>query len=219
MINNSNIGKILKILKNEYIKNRKPIVTEISEIDKDPYKILIGTLLSLRTKDAVTKQASNKLFATADTPEKIVKLSQKQIEKLIFPVGFYHRKAENIKLVSKIISQKYAGKVPDNLDELLSLPGVGRKTANLVLVLGFDKFGVCVDTHVHRISNRWGFVKTKSPEETEFALRKKLPKKYWKIYNDYLVSFGQNICKPISPLCSKCEIEKWCPKIGVNTKR
>ena len=219
MINNSNIGKILKILKNEYIKNRKPIVTEISEIDKDPYKILIGTLLSLRTKDAVTKQASNKLFATADTPEKIVKLSQKQIEKLIFPVGFYHRKAENIKLVSKIISQKYAGKVPDNLDELLSLPGVGRKTANLVLVLGFDKFGVCVDTHVHRISNRWGFVKTKSPEETEFALRKKLPKKYWKIYNDYLVSFGQNICKPISPLCSKCKIEKWCPKIGVNTKR
>lgn len=219
MINNSNIGKILKILKNEYIKNRKPIVTEISEIDKDPYKILIGTLLSLRTKDAVTKQASNKLFATADTPEKIVKLSQKQIEKLIFPVGFYHRKAENIKLVSKIILQKYAGKVPDNLDELLSLPGVGRKTANLVLVLGFDKFGVCVDTHVHRISNRWGFVKTKSPEETEFALRKKLPKKYWKIYNDYLVSFGQNICKPISPLCSKCKIEKWCPKIGVNTKR
>lgn len=219
MINNSNIGKILKILKNEYIKNRKPIVTEISEIDKDPYKILIGTLLSLRTKDAVTKQASNKLFATADTPEKIVELSQKQIEKLIFPVGFYHRKAENIKLVSKIILQKYAGKVPDNLDELLSLPGVGRKTANLVLVLGFDKFGVCVDTHVHRISNRWGFVKTKSPEETEFALRKKLPKKYWKIYNDYLVSFGQNICKPISPICSKCEIEKWCPKIGVNTKR
>ena len=219
MINNSNIGKILKILKNEYIKNRKPIVTEISEIDKDSYKILIGTLLSLRTKDAVTKQASNKLFATADTPEKIVELSQKQIEKLIFPVGFYHRKAENIKLVSKIILQKYAGKVPDNLDELLSLPGVGRKTANLVLVLGFDKFGVCVDTHVHRISNRWGFVKTKSPEETEFALRKKLPKKYWKIYNDYLVSFGQNICKPISPICSKCEIEKWCPKIGVNTKR
>jgi len=219
MINNSNIGKILKVLKNEYIKNRKPIVTEISEIDKDPYKILIGTLLSLRTKDAVTKQASNKLFATADTPEKIVELSQKQIEKLIFPVGFYHRKAENIKLVSKIILQKYAGKVPDNLDELLSLPGVGRKTANLVLVLGFDKFGVCVDTHVHRISNRWGFVKTKSPEETEFALRKKLPKKYWKIYNDYLVSFGQNICKPISPICSKCKIEKWCPKIGVNTKR
>jgi len=219
MINNSNIGKILKILKNEYIKNRKPIVTEISERDKDPYKILIGTLLSLRTKDEVTKQASNKLFSVADVPEQIIKLSQKQIEKLIFPVGFYHRKAENIKLVSKIILQKYSGKVPDELDKLLSLPGVGRKTANLVLVLGFDKFGICVDTHVHRISNRWNFVKTKSPEKTEFELRRKLPKKYWKIYNDYLVSFGQNICKPISPLCSKCEIEKWCPKIGVNTKR
>jgi len=219
MINNSNIGKILKILKNEYIKNRKPIVTEISERDKDPYKILIGTLLSLRTKDEVTKQASNKLFSVADVPEQIIKLSQKQIEKLIFPVGFYHRKAENIKLVSKIILQTYAGKVPDELDKLLSLPGVGRKTANLVLVLGFDKFGICVDTHVHRISNRWNFVKTNSPEKTEFELRRKLPKKYWKIYNDYLVSFGQNICKPISPLCSKCEIEKWCPKIGVNTKR
>jgi endonuclease-3 len=219
MVNRSNIGTILKILEKEYIRNRKPIVTEISERDKDPYKILIGTLLSLRTKDEVTKQASNKLFSVADVPEQIIKLSQKQIEKFIFPVGFYHKKAENIKAVSKIILQKYAGKVPDNLDELLSLPGVGRKTANLVLVLGFDKFGICVDTHVHRISNRWGFVKTKSPEKTEFALRKKLPKEYWKIYNDYLVSFGQNICKPISPLCSKCEIEKWCPKIGVNTKR
>ncbi|MEA3475552.1 MAG: endonuclease III [Candidatus Cloacimonadota bacterium] len=219
MIDNSNIGKILKILKNEYIKNRKPIVTEISERGKDPYKILIGTLLSLRTKDEVTKQASNKLFSVADVPEKIVKLSQKQIEKLIFPVGFYHRKAENIKLVSKIILQKYAGKVPDELDKLLALPGVGRKTANLVLVLGFDKFGICVDTHVHRISNRWSFVKTKSPEKTEFALREKLPKRYWKIYNDYLVSFGQNICKPISPLCSKCKIEKWCPKIGVKARR
>lgn len=219
MINNSNIGKILKILGNEYIKNRKPIVTEISERDKDPYKILIGTLLSLRTKDEVTKQASNKLFSVADVPEQIIKLSQKQIEKLIFPVGFYHRKAENIKLVSKIILQKYAGKVPDNLDELLALPGVGRKTANLVIVLGYDKYGICVDTHVHRISNRWNFVKTNSPEKTEFELRRKLPKKYWKIYNDYLVSYGQNICKPISPLCSKCKIEKWCPKVGVNTKR
>lgn len=219
MINNSNIGKILTILEREYLKNKKPIVTEISEKYRNPYKILIGTLLSLRTKDEVTKQAAERLFAVADTPENIVKLSQKQIEELIFPVGFYHRKAENIKLVSKIILQKYAGKIPDNLDELLSLPGVGRKTANLVLVLGFDKFGICVDTHVHRISNRWEFVKTKSPEETEFTLRRKLDKKYWKIYNDYLVSFGQNICRPISPLCSKCDIEMWCPKIGVKRSR
>ena len=219
MVNAENIGKILKFLEKEYIKNRKPIVTEISEREKDPYKILIGTLLSLRTKDEVTAQAANRLFTMADTPEKMLKLSPTQIEGLIFPVGFYLRKAANIKTVSKIILQKYASKVPDNLDDLLSLPGVGRKTANLVLVLGFDKFGICVDTHVHRISNRWGFVKTKSPEETEFALRKKLPKKYWKIYNDYLVSFGQNICKPISPLCSKCKIEVWCPKIGVMRKR
>ncbi len=219
MINNSNIGKILTILEKEYIKNRKPIVTEISEKYRNPYKILIGTLLSLRTKDEVTSVASDKLFSVAETPQKMLNLSQKQIEELIFPVGFYHRKAENIKVVSEIILKKYAGKVPDNLNELLSLPGVGRKTANLVIILGYDKYGICVDTHVHRISNRWGFVKTKLPEKTEFTLRRKLDKKYWKIYNDYLVSFGQNICKPVSPLCSKCKIEKWCPKIGVNTSR
>ncbi|MCK4358487.1 MAG: endonuclease III [Candidatus Cloacimonetes bacterium] len=219
MVNNSNIGKILQILEKEYLKNKKPIVTEISEKYRNPYKILIGTLLSLRTKDEVTSVASDKLFSVAETPQKMLNLSRKQIEKLIFPVGFYHRKAENIKTVSEIILKKYAGKVPDNLNELLSLPGVGRKTANLVIVLGYDKYGICVDTHVNRISNRWGFVKTKSPEETEFTLRWKLDKKYWKIYNDYLVSFGQNICKPISPLCSKCKIEILCPKIGVNTKR
>lgn len=219
MINNSNIGKILQILETEYLKNKKPIVTEISEKYRNPYKILIGTLLSLRTKDEVTSVASDKLFSVAETPQKMLNLSQKQIEELIFPVGFYHRKAENIQTVSEIILKKYAGKVPDNLDELLALPGVGRKTANLVIVLGYDKYGICVDTHVHRISNRWGFVKTKSPEETEFTLRRKLDKKYWKIYNDYLVSFGQNICKPISPLCSKCDIDMWCPKVGVNTRR
>ena len=219
MVNSSNIGKVLNILEDEYIKNGKPIVTEISEKDKDPFKILIGTLLSLRTKDEITKQAANKLFAVADTPQNILKLAKTQIEKLIFPVGFYHRKAKNIKAISEIILKKYACKVPNNLDELLALPGVGRKTANLVFVLGFDKFGICVDTHVHRISNRMGFVKTKSPEETEFALRKKLPKKYWKIYNDYLVSFGQNICKPISPFCSKCKIEKFCSKIGIERNR
>ncbi|MBC8313832.1 MAG: endonuclease III [Candidatus Cloacimonetes bacterium] len=219
MVNSENIGKVLKILESEYKKNRKPIITEISELAKNPFKILIGTLLSLRTKDEVTKRAANKLFAVADTPQDILKLSNSQIEKLIFPVGFYHRKAKNLRVISEIILQKFLGKVPDNLEELLSLPGVGRKTANLVLVLGFDKFAICVDTHVHRISNRLGFVKTKSAKETEFALRKKLSKKHWKIYNDYLVSFGQNICKPISPFCSKCGIEKFCGKISVGKSR
>jgi len=219
MIDNSNIGEILSLIETEYNKNRKPIVTKISEKQRNPFLILISTILSLRTKDEVTAEASYRLFHVASTPSEMLKLSNLQIEKLIFPVGFYHRKAEHILQVCRILLDKYGGKVPDNLDELLALPGVGRKTANLVIVLGYDKYGICVDTHVHRISNRWDYVQTKTPEKTEFALREKLPKEYWKIYNDYLVSFGQHLCKPISPLCSTCPIEKWCPKRGVGKHR
>ncbi len=219
MIDNSNIGEVLEILKIEYEKRRKPIVTQISLQEKSPYKILVSTILSLRTKDEVTEKASQKLFAKADSPSKMIGLTKKRIENLIYPVGFYHRKAANLKEISNTIIKKYQGKIPDTLDDLLSLPGVGRKTANLVLVLGFDKDEICVDTHVHRISNRWGYVKTNSAEKTEFSLRKKLPGQYWKIYNDYLVSFGQNLCRPISPFCSRCKIEKLCPKIGVNSTR
>ena len=219
MIDSSNIGTVLTLLEKEYKQNRIPIISQISERDQDPFRILIGTILSLRTKDEVTAKASDRLFKIASTPSEMLKLSNVQIEKLIFPVGFYHRKSEHILQVCKILLDKYNGKVPDELDDLLKLPGVGRKTANLVVVLGFDKFGVCVDTHVHRISNRWDYVQTKTPEQTEFALREKLPKEYWKIYNDYLVSFGQHTCKPISPFCSKCPIEKWCPKRGVGKSR
>jgi endonuclease III len=219
MIDNSNIGEILSLIETEYDKNRKPIVTKISEKQRNPFLILISTILSLRTKDEVTAEASYRLFKIASTPAEMLKLSNVQIEKLIFPVGFYHRKAEHIRQVCKILLDKYDGKVPDNLDELLELPGVGRKTANLVIVLGYDKYGICVDTHVHRISNRWDYVETKTPEQTEFALREKLPKEYWKIYNDYLVSFGQHLCKPISPLCSTCPIENFCPKRGVGKHR
>jgi len=219
MIDNSNIGKILALLETEYKQNRKPIVTQITEKERNPFLILISTILSLRTKDEVTAEASYRLFDVATTPEEMLKLSNLQIEKLIFPVGFYHRKAEHILQVCKILLDKYNGNVPDNLDDLLELPGVGRKTANLVIVLGYDQYGICVDTHVHRISNRWDYVQTKTPEQTEFALREKLPKEYWKIYNDYLVSFGQHLCKPISPFCSTCPIEKWCPKRGVGKHR
>ncbi len=219
MIDNSNIGEILSLIETEYNKNRKPIVTKISEKQRNPFLILISTILSLRTKDEVTAEASYRLFKIASTPAEMLKLSNVQIEKLIFPVGFYHRKAEHIRQVCKILLDKYNGNVPDNLDDLLALPGVGRKTANLVIVLGYDKYGICVDTHVHRISNRWDYVETKSPEQTEFALREKLPKEYWKIYNDYLVSFGQHLCKPISPLCSTCPIENYCPKRGVEKYR
>ncbi len=212
------IEAIIKTLREETKKFKEPIVTTISR-KKDPYKVLISTVLSLRTKDEVTHKASERLYKKASTPWEMVKLSPNEIEKLIYPVGFYKRKAKNIIEISKILIEKYDGKVPDDIDELLKLPGVGRKTANLVVTLGYGKLGICVDTHVHRVSNRLGIVKTKTPEETEFALRKILPKKYWIEYNDLLVTWGQNICTPISPKCSMCKISSYCNKIGVTKHR
>ncbi len=167
----------------------------------------------------MTSKASKRLFDKASTPEEILKLRQKTIEKLIYPVGFYPTKAKNIRKISKLLIENYESVVPDEIDELLKFPGVGRKTANLVLVEGYRKYAICVDTHVHRISNRIGYVKTKVPDKTEFALREKLPRKYWVIYNEILVAFGQTICRPISPFCSRCSIEKMCPKKGVDKSR
>lgn len=209
--------KILTELDN--LKMDAPVVTLIKERTRDPYQILISTILSLRTKDEVTHKASKRLFKKAATPEKMIKLSPEQVEKLIYPVGFYHTKARNIIEISKILIERYNGKVPDKIDKLLELPGVGRKTANLVITLGYGKDGICVDTHVHRISNRLGYVKSKNPFETEMQLRKKLPREWWIKYNDLLVAFGQTICKPVSPLCSKCPIENLCPKINVKKHR
>lgn len=209
--------KILTELDN--LKMDAPVVTLIKERTRDPYQILISTILSLRTKDEVTHKASKRLFKKAATPEKMIKLSPEQVEKLIYPVGFYHTKARNIIEISKILIERYNGKVPDNIDKLLELPGVGRKTANLVITLGYGKDSICVDTHVHRISNRLGYVKSKNPFETEMQLRKKLPREWWIKYNDLLVAFGQTICKPVSPLCSKCPIENLCPKINVKKHR
>ncbi|MBI3329033.1 MAG: endonuclease III [Nitrospinae bacterium] len=186
---------------------------------RDPVKILIGCLLSLRTKDETTAPAAARLFALAGTPQAMLQLPLETIERAIYPVGFYHTKARTILDVCHTLVERHAGKVPDTMQELLALRGVGRKTANLVLALGFLTPAICVDTHVHRISNRWGYVRTKSPEKTEFALRRKLPKEYWLVYNDLLVAFGQNHCKPISPLCSQCTISALCPKIGVTTHR
>ncbi len=213
------IHKIVEILKSEYKKWDEAIVTQYANLSKDPFKILISTVLSLRTKDETTHKATDRLFDVANTPERMMKLSVEEIQKLIYPVGFYKTKAENIKKICKKLIDEYDGKVPDTIDELLTFKGVGRKTANLVITLGYDKLGICVDTHVHRISNRLGYVKTKTPEKTEFALRKKLPKKYWIIYNDLLVVYGQNLCKPISPFCSKCKISKYCDKVGVDKHR
>jgi len=213
------IHEVVKILREETKKWDVPVVSLMSQMDRDPFKILIATVLSLRTKDEVTAKASERLFQVADDPYKMLELSEEEISKLIYPVGFYRRKARNIKEICKILVEKYNGKVPDSLEELLKLPGVGRKTANLVITLGFGKLGICVDTHVHRISNRLGYVNTKTPEETEFALREKLPKEYWIEINDLLVSFGQHICHPTSPKCSICPIKEYCEKRGVKRSR
>ncbi len=213
-----NIDDIVTILKRENKKYIVPIVTIVS-MTKSPFLVLISCLLSLRTKDKVTAEASNRLFKLADNPEKMLGLSTKNIEKAIYPVGFYKTKSKRIKEICKALLDDYGGVVPDEIDELLKLNGVGRKTANLVVTLGYGKLGICVDTHVHRISNRLGLVKTKTPEQTEFDLRKKLPKKYWLIYNDLLVTYGQNLCVPISPWCSKCKIFKYCKRVGVEKFR
>lgn len=212
------IDDVVTILREEIKKYKEPAVTEISR-SRDPFKILISTVLSLRTKDEVTREASKRLLSRASDPKSLLEVPVEEIERLIYPVGFYKTKARKIHEICRILLEKHDGNVPDNLEELLKLPGVGRKTANLVITLGFGKHGICVDTHVHRISNRWGLVKTKKPDDTEMALRKILPKKYWIEFNDLLVTFGQNVCKPASPLCSKCPIDRFCPKIGVTKHR
>lgn len=215
----SDIHDIILILQKEVKKWEAPAVTKVAEKTKDPFKVLISCILSLRTKDSTTAEASRRLFSLAGTPADMLKISADRIEKAIFPVGFYRTKARNITEICKTLKEHYNSIVPDSIDELLKLKGVGRKTANLVVTVGYDKDGICVDTHVHRISNRWGYIKTKTPEKTEEALRGKLPRKYWKIYNDLLVSYGQNLCKPISPLCSKCNIAMYCDRIDVTKSR
>ncbi len=214
----TDVDEIVRILKEEVIKYKKPAVNQIAE-KKDPFKVLIGTVLSARTKDQVTGEASTRLFNLANTPKAMAELPLKIIEKAIYPVGFWRNKAKNIVELCIQLVNEFDSKVPNTLEELLTLKGVGRKTANLVLTVGFNKLGICVDTHVHRITNRWGYIKTKTPEETEFALRKRLPKKYWIIFNGLLVTYGQNVCTPISPWCSKCPIAEYCKRIGVTKNR
>jgi len=196
-----------------------PAVTIISQRDGDPFKVLISCILSLRTKDTTTGPAALRLFSVADTPEKMLQLDVKYIEQAIYPVGFYRIKAVQIKTICQQLSEKYDGYVPESIEELLKFKGVGRKTANLVVTLGFGKPGICVDTHVHRICNHWGYVTTKTPDETEARLREILPEQYWLRINDLLVTFGQNLCKPVSPFCSKCPIYDSCQRNNVIKKR
>jgi endonuclease III len=218
-----NIGQIprtLNLLKRGTKKFSLPSVSQIALPEKErPFRVLISCLLSLRTKDEVTFPASERLFARAKNASEMALLDPKDIEKIIYPVGFYRTKARLIPEICRRLLTEFRGKVPEEIDELLKLKGVGRKTANLVVTLGYGKPGICVDTHVHRISNRLGLVKTKNPHETEFRLREILPRRYWIDYNDLLVTWGQNVCKPLSPLCSRCVIEKSCPKVGVGKRR
>jgi len=197
---------------------RTPAVTVVAR-EKDPFKVLISCIISLRTQDSTTAGASARLFGLAATPAAMLKLDAPAIEKAIYPAGFYRNKAKSILEICRMLMSAYGGKVPDEIDELLKLPGVGRKTANLVVTIGFGKPGICVDTHVHRITNRWGYVTTKTPEKTEMALREKLPERYWLEINDLLVTFGQNLCKPVSPMCSTCPVREFCEMRGVGKHR
>jgi len=218
-MNNSVIAPVLELIKQYVSAHRLPLVAEMAHIKRDPFRILISTILSLRTKDEVTGPAAERLFSLASTPGEMLGLSEGEIIKAIYPAGFYRNKARTILHVCRELVEKYNSHVPDTIDELLTLKGVGRKTANLVVTLAYGGKGICVDTHVHRISNRLGYVKTKTPDETEFALRETLPEEYWATYNTYLVTFGRDICRPISPLCSQCCVSNHCERVGVTRSR
>lgn len=215
----SDIREVMALLAEAVKSWPSPAVTIVSQREGNPFKVLVSCILSLRTQDRTTGPASERLFGLADTPEKMLSLSGDEIEQAIYPVGFYRNKATQILDICRTLMDKYGGQVPGDLDELLTFKGVGRKTANLVLTLGFGKPAICVDTHVHRICNRWGYTSTKTPAETEFALRAKLPKKYWPVINDYLVTFGQNQCTPVSPRCSTCVLVPFCGRVGVAKSR
>ena len=215
------IDEIFTLLKQELSTHDQPVVSRSKrDIENTPFTTLISCILSLRTKDEVTEQASLRLLKPYNTPEKLVTLSEKQIEALIYPAGFYKTKAKRVKAIAQTLLQNYAGKVPDTFEELLKLKGVGRKTANIVMVYGHQKPGYLpIDTHCHRIPNRLGWVKTKTPEQTEQALQQILPKKYWDDFNHLFVTFGQTICVPVSPFCSRCPIAQFCKKTGVTKSR
>jgi endonuclease-3 len=222
----ANWGDVFKILEKWREDLRKapdggdPSVTTVAEEHKqDPWAVLVSTVLSLRTKDEVTSVVSRALLAKAPGPAELLALGEKETARLAYPAGFYRTKAANLQKIAAILLEQYEGRVPPDMEALLAFPGVGRKTANLVITEAFDMDGICVDIHVHRISNRMGWVETESPEKTEMTLRKTLPRKYWKRINSLLVKYGQQICRPVSPFCSRCPIARFCPRRGVGRSR
>ncbi len=213
------IHRVIRILRREVARWSVPVVGVVAEESRDPFRILVACLLSLRTRDATTAEASQRLFALAPDAAKLAVLPVRTIERAIYPVGFYRTKARRLRMLARILLDRFGGAVPASIETLLELPGVGRKTANLVVTLGFGKPGICVDTHVHRITNRWGYLRTRTPEKTEQALRKKLPRRYWIEFNDLLVPYGQHLCQPISPWCSRCSLADLCNHVGVTRSR
>jgi endonuclease III len=215
------IPAVDRALKREFKAHAAPIIELIEAQTHDPFCVLVGTILSARTKDACTAGAVKRLFNTearrhrAFTAESLERLSQREIEKLIYPVGFYHDKARHLKALPKVLKEKFGGVLPKTVEELCELPGVGRKTANLTVAVGFDLPAICVDVHVHRICNRWNLVDTKTPLETEMALRRILPVRYWKTWNSHIVSFGQTRCGPVRPKCEGCPVSRYCGAAGV----
>jgi len=218
-VKDQSIDACIRILKREIRRWKEPVVGVVAKASCDPFQVLISTVLSLRTKDQTTAEASTRLFRLATTPRAMLAVPRRTIERAIYPVGFYRTKARHIHGICRDLLARYGGRVPDEIDELLTLKGVGRKTANLVVTLGFRKPGICVDIHVHRISNRLGYIRTKSPAQSEEALRRKLPSRHWIVYNDLLVPFGQNLCTPVSPRCSECKLARYCERVGVKKSR
>jgi endonuclease III len=213
-----NIDKIYSILKAEFDKHPMPVVELINMQENDPFKVLVTTILSARTKDETTSRAARKLFSVITNMHDLDKTSISRIVELIYPVGFYKNKARYLKLLPAAVEKLFGNVIPQSVDELVKLPGVGRKTANLVVAVAFNKPAICVDVHVHRICNRLGYLKTRTPFETEMKLRKILPVKYWTTFNSYLVSFGQHLCRPVNPECNVCPISEFCNKVNVKTK-
>lgn len=205
----------MPLLRDAVSRFKTPAVGVVAEETDSPFAVLVSCILSLRTRDETTATASARLFKIADSPEKMIKLTEEQIANVIYPVSFYRNKSKSILAIAHMLINDFSAQVPDDLDTLLTFPGVGRKTANLVVSVAFKKPAICVDIHVHRISNRLGYIQTKSPDESEMALREKLPEQYWITFNDILVPFGQYICTPISPFCSRCPIAVHCQRVGV----
>jgi endonuclease III len=205
----------MQILEQHFYSVKTPIVDLIQAKTKDPFRVLVATILSARTKDETTAVVVNELFQKVKVPDDFDAMSVEELDKIIYRTGFHNAKTKHLKQLPKVMREEFGGKVPSEIDDLLKLPGVGRKTANLVRAVAFSLPAICVDIHVHRICNRWGYIETKNPFESEMALREKLPQKHWLKINSYVVAFGQNLCKPRKPMCDTCPIFKYCRRVGV----